>query len=76
MDIHLTQVIPGIMEVPGRLCCIFLLEWFKRKWSLMLTLFQGAFLCFLSLVLPSGRAPTPQPSGFLKPLPHASSPDP
>uniref|UniRef100_A0A8D1EX81 Solute carrier family 22 member 14 n=1 Tax=Sus scrofa TaxID=9823 RepID=A0A8D1EX81_PIG len=62
VDIHLTQVIPGIMEVPGRLCCIFLLERFKRKWSLMLTLFQGAFLCFLSLVLPSGRAPTPQPS--------------
>uniref|UniRef100_A0A8D1NRQ2 Major facilitator superfamily (MFS) profile domain-containing protein n=1 Tax=Sus scrofa TaxID=9823 RepID=A0A8D1NRQ2_PIG len=53
VDIHLTQVIPGIMEVPGRLCCIFLLERFKRKWSLMLTLFQGAFLCFLSLVLPS-----------------------
>uniref|UniRef100_A0A8D0IGT8 Solute carrier family 22 member 14 n=1 Tax=Sus scrofa TaxID=9823 RepID=A0A8D0IGT8_PIG len=55
VDIHLTQVIPGIMEVPGRLCCIFLLERFKRKWSLMLTLFQGAFLCFLSLVLPSGE---------------------
>uniref|UniRef100_A0A8C3YU38 Solute carrier family 22 member 14 n=1 Tax=Catagonus wagneri TaxID=51154 RepID=A0A8C3YU38_9CETA len=53
VNIYFTQVIPGIMEVPAQLCCIFLLERFKRKWSLMLTLFQGALVCFLSLVLPS-----------------------
>ncbi|TKC49520.1 hypothetical protein EI555_010989 [Monodon monoceros] len=54
VNIHFTQVIPGMMEVPARLCCIFLLEQLKRKRSLILTFFQGALMCFLSLLLPSG----------------------
>ncbi|OWK02698.1 hypothetical protein Celaphus_00010252 [Cervus elaphus hippelaphus] len=53
MDIYLSQVIPGMMEVPARLCCIFLLEQFKRRGTLIMTLFQGATMCFLSLMLPS-----------------------
>ncbi|XP_043298265.1 solute carrier family 22 member 14 [Cervus canadensis] len=55
MDIYLSQVIPGMMEVPARLCCIFLLEQFKRRGTLIMTLFQGATMCFLSLMLPSGE---------------------
>ncbi|XP_021533213.1 solute carrier family 22 member 14 [Neomonachus schauinslandi] len=55
MDLHFTQVIPGIMEVPARLCCIFLLEQMGRKWSLIATLFQGSLMCLLVLILPSGR---------------------
>ncbi|XP_059877369.1 solute carrier family 22 member 14 [Delphinus delphis] len=55
VNIHFTQVIPGMMEVPARLCCIFLLEQLKRKRSLILTFFQGALMCFLSLLLPSGE---------------------
>nr|XP_045758119.1 solute carrier family 22 member 14 [Mirounga angustirostris] len=55
MDLPFTQVIPGIMEVPARLCCIFLLEQMGRKWSLIATLFQGSLMCLLVLILPSGR---------------------
>lgn len=58
MNIYLSQVIPGMMEVPARLCCIFLLEQFKRRGTLIMTLFQGATMCFLSLMLPSGTAST------------------
>uniref|UniRef100_A0A8B9X9K4 Solute carrier family 22 member 14 n=1 Tax=Bos mutus grunniens TaxID=30521 RepID=A0A8B9X9K4_BOSMU len=53
VDIYLTQVIPGMMEVPARLCCIFLIEQLKRRRTLIVTLFQGAIMCFLSLTLPS-----------------------
>lgn len=58
VDIYLTQVIPGMMEVPARLCCIFLIEQLKRRRTLIVTLFQGAIMCFLSLTLPSGTAST------------------
>ncbi|XP_077929623.1 solute carrier family 22 member 14 [Halichoerus grypus] len=53
VDLHFTQVIPGIMEVPARLCCIFLLEQMGRKWSLIATLFQGSLMCLLVLIFPS-----------------------
>ncbi|XP_047561465.1 solute carrier family 22 member 14 isoform X2 [Lutra lutra] len=53
INIHFTQVIPGIVEVPARLCCIFLLEQIGRKWSLIVTIFQGSLMCLLVLILPS-----------------------
>ncbi|KAM9075119.1 solute carrier family 22 member 14 [Megaptera novaeangliae] len=53
VNTHFAQVIPGMMEVPARLCCIFLLEQLKRKRSLILTFLQGALTCFLSLLLPA-----------------------
>ncbi|KAF5921785.1 hypothetical protein HPG69_012956 [Diceros bicornis minor] len=53
VNIHFRQVIPGIMEVPARLCCIFLLEQIGRKWSLVVTLLQGIIICLLILILPS-----------------------
>ncbi|XDA86296.1 hypothetical protein R6Z07F_016031 [Ovis aries] len=55
VDTYLTQLIPGIMEVPARLCCIFLIEQLKRRRTLIVALFQGAIMCFLSLTLPSGK---------------------
>lgn len=73
MNIYFRQVIPSIMEVPARLCCIFLLEQMGRKWSLIATLFQGTMMCLLILIIPSGTAHPPgrtlQPSSFLDPLP-------
>ncbi|XP_059793561.1 solute carrier family 22 member 14 [Balaenoptera ricei] len=55
VNTHFAQVIPGMMEVPARLCCVFLLEQLKRKRSLILTFLQGALTCFLSLLLPAGK---------------------
>uniref|UniRef100_A0A8C7AF16 Solute carrier family 22 member 14 n=1 Tax=Neovison vison TaxID=452646 RepID=A0A8C7AF16_NEOVI len=54
INIHFTRVIPSIVEVPARLCCIFLLEQIGRKWSLIVTTFQGSLMCLLVLILPSG----------------------
>lgn len=59
LNIHLRYVIPGIVEVPARLCCVFLLEHVGRKWSLLATLFQGSLMCLLTLTLPSGTARPP-----------------
>ncbi|XP_059018053.1 solute carrier family 22 member 14 [Mustela lutreola] len=53
INIHFTRVIPSIVEVPARLCCIFLLEQIGRKWSLIVTTFQGSLMCLLVLILPS-----------------------
>ncbi|KAM8921858.1 solute carrier family 22 member 14 isoform 3-T3 [Lycaon pictus] len=58
VNINLTQVVPGLMEVPARLCCIFLLELMGRKWSLILTLFQGSLMCLLILILPPALLPS------------------
>lgn len=59
INIHFTRVIPSIVEVPARLCCIFLLEQIGRKWSLIVTTFQGSLMCLLVLILPSGMAHPP-----------------
>ncbi|XP_036886435.1 solute carrier family 22 member 14 [Sturnira hondurensis] len=53
VNIHINHVIPCIMEVPARLCCIFLLEQIGRKWSLVVTVFQCTFLNLLILIFPS-----------------------
>ncbi|XP_071471965.1 solute carrier family 22 member 14 [Marmota flaviventris] len=54
VSIHFRQAIPGILEVPARLCSIVLLEQMGRKWSLAVILIQTAFMCFLTLFLPQG----------------------
>ncbi|KAF7475092.1 hypothetical protein GHT09_014096 [Marmota monax] len=56
VSIHFRQAIPGILEVPARLCSIVLLEQMGRKWSLAVILIQTAFMCFLTLFLPQGIA--------------------
>uniref|UniRef100_A0A8D2DZH2 Solute carrier family 22 member 14 n=1 Tax=Sciurus vulgaris TaxID=55149 RepID=A0A8D2DZH2_SCIVU len=55
VSIHFRQVIPGILEVPARLCSIFLLEQMGRKWSLAQTVIQAALMCLLMLLLPQGE---------------------
>ncbi|KAK2492679.1 hypothetical protein MC885_003848 [Smutsia gigantea] len=49
MNSHFTRVVPGIMEVPTRLCCIFVFEQLGRRWSLVVTLARGSFMRLLTL---------------------------
>ncbi|XP_066114504.1 solute carrier family 22 member 14-like [Saccopteryx bilineata] len=46
---YTSQIIPGIVGVPARLCTIFLLEQLGRKWSLAVTLLQGTIVTLLIL---------------------------
>ncbi|XP_054336363.1 solute carrier family 22 member 14 isoform X3 [Pongo pygmaeus] len=52
VSVHFRHVVPSIMEVPARLCCIFLLQQIGRKWSLAVTLLQAIIWCLLLLFLP------------------------
>nr|XP_057157670.1 solute carrier family 22 member 14 isoform X8 [Pan paniscus] len=55
MSVHFRHMVPSIMEVPARLCCIFLLQQIGRKWSLAVTLLQAIIWCLLLLFLPEGE---------------------
>ncbi|XP_054537667.1 solute carrier family 22 member 14 isoform X14 [Pan troglodytes] len=52
VSVHFRHMVPSIMEVPARLCCIFLLQQIGRKWSLAVTLLQAIIWCLLLLFLP------------------------
>ncbi|XP_060036604.1 solute carrier family 22 member 13 isoform X1 [Erinaceus europaeus] len=52
LDTYLIHMLSSLLEVPARLCCIFLLEHIGRKWSVVLTLVQGCLMCSLILLLP------------------------
>lgn len=54
IDNYFRQVIPGIMEVPARLSCVVLLEYFGRKCSLYLSLTLATVFCLFLLFLPQG----------------------
>ncbi|XP_055138817.1 solute carrier family 22 member 14 isoform X13 [Symphalangus syndactylus] len=55
MSVHFRHMVPSIMEVPARLCCIFILQQIGRKWSLAVTLLQAIIWCLLLLFLPEGE---------------------
>uniref|UniRef100_H2QMB1 Solute carrier family 22 member 14 n=1 Tax=Pan troglodytes TaxID=9598 RepID=H2QMB1_PANTR len=55
VSVHFRHMVPSIMEVPARLCCIFLLQQIGRKWSLAVTLLQAIIWCLLLLFLPEGE---------------------
>uniref|UniRef100_A0A2K5HSL5 Major facilitator superfamily (MFS) profile domain-containing protein n=1 Tax=Colobus angolensis palliatus TaxID=336983 RepID=A0A2K5HSL5_COLAP len=54
VSVHFRHVVPSIMEVSARLCCIFLLQQIGRKWSLAVTLLQTIIWCLLLLFLSEG----------------------
>lgn len=64
LDIYLTQLIFGAIEVPARLLSIFMMEKFGRKWSQMGTLILGGLMCIIIIFIPEGMS-WPFPS-----LPH------
>ncbi|KAM8758182.1 solute carrier family 22 member 14-like [Rhynchonycteris naso] len=49
VNVYSSQIIPGILGVPARLCTLFLLEQIGRKWSLAVTHFQGTLMTLLIL---------------------------
>ena len=69
LDIYLTQLIFGAVEVPARYSSIFMMQWLGRKWSQMLSLVLGGLMCIAIIFVPAGTrpgSPTPLP---LKPPP-------
>uniref|UniRef100_A0A670IY73 Solute carrier family 22 member 13 n=1 Tax=Podarcis muralis TaxID=64176 RepID=A0A670IY73_PODMU len=51
-DIYLTQAIFGAVEIPGRLSCIFLVQWLGRKKCQSSALLLGGTCCLLIAVIP------------------------
>lgn len=73
LDIYLTQVIFGVVEVPARLSSIPMMEKLGRKWSQLCTLTLAGVMCVIIIFIPGGTrlCSTPSPSlPWPEPLPH------
>ncbi|XP_004676365.1 PREDICTED: solute carrier family 22 member 13 [Condylura cristata] len=53
LDIYLTQLIFGAVEVPARYSSIFMMQWLGRKWSQMGTLVLGGLMCIIIIFIPA-----------------------
>nr|XP_012311077.1 solute carrier family 22 member 13 [Aotus nancymaae] len=53
LDIYLTQLIFGAVEVPARSSSIFMMEKFGRKWSQLGTLVLGGLMCIIIIFIPA-----------------------
>ncbi|XP_070247157.1 LOW QUALITY PROTEIN: solute carrier family 22 member 13 [Myotis yumanensis] len=53
LDIYLTQLIFGAVEVPARYSSIFMMQWFGRRWSQMGTLVLGGVMCISTIFVPA-----------------------
>ncbi|XP_011737055.2 solute carrier family 22 member 13 [Macaca nemestrina] len=53
LDIYLTQLIFGAVEVPARFSSIFMMQRFGRKWSQLGTLVLGGFMCIIIIFIPA-----------------------
>lgn len=62
LDIYLTQLIFGAVEVPARYSSIFMMQWFGRKWSQMGTLVLGGLTCITIIFVPAGTRTGSPPS--------------
>nr|XP_020661986.1 solute carrier family 22 member 13-like [Pogona vitticeps] len=52
LDIYMTQVIFGAVELPSRISCIFLLQWIGRKKCQAAWLLLGGVMCLLIPAIP------------------------
>ncbi|XP_064495118.1 solute carrier family 22 member 13-like isoform X1 [Pseudopipra pipra] len=55
LDIYVTQLAFGAVEFPGRVCLIFLLEWFGRKKVQALFLMLSGLLCLALAGIPEDQ---------------------
>ncbi|NXX01628.1 S22AD protein, partial [Larus smithsonianus] len=55
LDIYMTQLVFGIVELPGRLSCIFLLQWFGRKKSQAVLLLLSGLMCLIITAIPEDQ---------------------
>ncbi|XP_015979547.1 solute carrier family 22 member 13 [Rousettus aegyptiacus] len=53
LNVYLTQLIFGAVEVPGRLLSLFMMQWFGRRWSQSGTLVLGGLMCILIIFIPA-----------------------
>ncbi|XP_003930946.3 solute carrier family 22 member 13 isoform X1 [Saimiri boliviensis] len=53
LDIYLTQLIFGAVEVPARASSILMMEKFGRKWSQLGTLVLGGLMCIIIIFIPA-----------------------
>uniref|UniRef100_A0A8C3JXN9 Solute carrier family 22 member 13 n=1 Tax=Calidris pygmaea TaxID=425635 RepID=A0A8C3JXN9_9CHAR len=55
LDVYLTQLAFGAVELPARLCCIFLLQWFGRKKSQAVLLLLSGLMCLVITGIPEDQ---------------------
>jgi len=55
LDIYLTQLAFGAVEIPGRVGCILMLQWFGRKKSQGGFLLLSGLVCLIITVIPEGE---------------------
>eukprot|EP00074_Homo_sapiens_P087339 XP_016863008.1 solute carrier family 22 member 13 isoform X1 [Homo sapiens] len=53
LDVYLTQLIFGAVEVPARCSSIFMMQRFGRKWSQLGTLVLGGLMCIIIIFIPA-----------------------
>uniref|UniRef100_A0A8D2PQW1 Solute carrier family 22 member 13 n=1 Tax=Zosterops lateralis melanops TaxID=1220523 RepID=A0A8D2PQW1_ZOSLA len=56
LDIYLTQLAFGAVELPARLSCIFTLEWFGRKKMQSILLLLSGLICLILTGIPEDQA--------------------
>lgn len=54
LDIYLTQLVFGAVEIPARSLCLLLLQWFGRKKSQSFFLLLGGVMCLIITGIPKG----------------------
>lgn len=63
LDIYLTQLAFGAVEIPARLGCIFLLQWFGRKKTQAALLMLSGLMCLIITGIPEGEQSLPNTRG-------------